>query len=241
MLKKLSYILIGIIIGSLSFGTSFGFANQQIRLIVNGQVINSDVPAQIINGRTMVPARALAEALGADVLWDQSSNSVIITSINSNSQIYSSLGNSPTKSNSIDLTSLDYFSSNCGNIQIDKNTVFGDWPLRLGGKEYSKGFLLADGLNQDMYIAYKLNSCYKRLTGYFGIDDSCSVNTNVKLTIYGDNHVLFESPYVKKGDIPVEVDVDITGVDLIKFNFSSSNSNAICVWFPELANPKLHY
>lgn len=38
-----------------------------------------DVPPQIINDRTMIPARAVAEALGCTVEWDQATKTVIIT------------------------------------------------------------------------------------------------------------------------------------------------------------------
>ena len=35
----------------------------------NGEGVTLDVAAQILNGRTMVPARAIAEAYGVDVQW----------------------------------------------------------------------------------------------------------------------------------------------------------------------------
>jgi phosphate transport system substrate-binding protein len=41
---------------------------------VNGSAKTLDVPADIINGRTLVPARALAEAIGAEVNYDASAN-----------------------------------------------------------------------------------------------------------------------------------------------------------------------
>ena len=47
-------------------------------LFKNGAYINLDVPAQIVNDRTMVPARAVAESFGADVSWDGNTNSVYI-------------------------------------------------------------------------------------------------------------------------------------------------------------------
>lgn len=37
---------------------------------LNGNAHTIDVPAQIINGSTMLPLRAIADATGADVLWD---------------------------------------------------------------------------------------------------------------------------------------------------------------------------
>lgn len=37
---------------------------------VNEKTVSLDVPAQIINGSTMLPLRAIADATGAEVLWD---------------------------------------------------------------------------------------------------------------------------------------------------------------------------
>lgn len=37
---------------------------------VNGEPRTLDVPAQLINGRTMVPARFISESMGCDVTWD---------------------------------------------------------------------------------------------------------------------------------------------------------------------------
>lgn len=46
----------------------------------NDVSITLDVPAKLINDRTMVPIRAIAEATGATVDWDMNTNSVIINS-----------------------------------------------------------------------------------------------------------------------------------------------------------------
>jgi len=80
-LSNLKYLTIGIIIGSL-LSVSIAQATNPIKLIVNGVDITykSDVPPQIINGRTLVPARALAESLGASVEWDGENKVVRITS-----------------------------------------------------------------------------------------------------------------------------------------------------------------
>lgn len=47
--------------------------------IVNGASKNTDVAPQIINGRTMLPARFVAENLGATVGWDPATQSIPIT------------------------------------------------------------------------------------------------------------------------------------------------------------------
>ena len=46
---------------------------------VNGELRTLDVPAQLINDRTMIPARACVEAFGCAVDWDQETKTVIIT------------------------------------------------------------------------------------------------------------------------------------------------------------------
>ena len=46
--------------------------------VVNGNAFNMDVAPKIINDRTMVPVRAIAEAVGASVLWDDASRTVRI-------------------------------------------------------------------------------------------------------------------------------------------------------------------
>lgn len=54
----------------------------QIQLIVDGIAVQPDVPPVIVEGRTLVPVRWVAEALGAQVDWDASARTVTITSGN---------------------------------------------------------------------------------------------------------------------------------------------------------------
>lgn len=71
--------VVGLIMGFLLATTIGVAASSNIRLIVNGQEITPDVPPQIIDGRVMVPARFVAEPLGAKVEWDGENNTVIVT------------------------------------------------------------------------------------------------------------------------------------------------------------------
>lgn len=70
----------GIIVGSVVFSTASNAAPKALKLIVNGSELHMGVPAQIIDGNTMIPARALAEALGALVTWDSEDQAVIVES-----------------------------------------------------------------------------------------------------------------------------------------------------------------
>ena len=50
----------------------------QASIDVNGSATAIDVPAQIINGSTMLPLRAIADTTGAEVLWDAESRTATI-------------------------------------------------------------------------------------------------------------------------------------------------------------------
>jgi len=80
MKKYFSGVVTGCIIGLILATTTFAFGADPIKLMVNGRLISfPDAPPQIVNGRTMVPARPLAEALGANVAWDDANRTVVVT------------------------------------------------------------------------------------------------------------------------------------------------------------------
>ena len=59
-------------VGEMSFSVTNALTNET-------KAYQLDVPAQIIDGRTLVPARAISEALGKNVDWDGASRTVLIT------------------------------------------------------------------------------------------------------------------------------------------------------------------
>lgn len=82
-------IVIGLVLGlTLAFGTGAVYGSLHgtfqgfpvARVVVDGQEAKGDVPAVILEGRTMVPLRTISETLGADVRWDQDSQTVEIYS-----------------------------------------------------------------------------------------------------------------------------------------------------------------
>jgi hypothetical protein len=75
MFCKTTKIVLFTLIFSLFAGAIY--ASETIAIYINGEKLNSDPPAQVINGRVMVPIRFVAENLGATVNW--SDNSVVIS------------------------------------------------------------------------------------------------------------------------------------------------------------------
>lgn len=77
MFGKKLFLVGGALLIFLAVATA-ALAASPIKLYVNGREIQVDVPPQLVNGRTMVPIRWVAEALGARVDWDQANNLVTI-------------------------------------------------------------------------------------------------------------------------------------------------------------------
>lgn len=73
--------VIGLIVGILlSLSVSGIASHHEISLFVDNEEIEPDVAPQMIDGRVMVPARFVAEPLGASVEWDGQNNRVLISS-----------------------------------------------------------------------------------------------------------------------------------------------------------------
>ena len=56
-------------------------------MYINNQLTKMDISPVVINGRTLAPARYVAEAFGADVKWDQNNNAVVITSSKNTTEV----------------------------------------------------------------------------------------------------------------------------------------------------------
>lgn len=75
-------LVLTVFFSAISFASVYGLFEGYpiVKVIVDGREIKGDVPAINFNGRTMVPVRFVAEALGAQVDWDSQNYTVIINS-----------------------------------------------------------------------------------------------------------------------------------------------------------------
>ena len=65
-------LTIALLISSFAFQTAF--AEDDIKVLVNGKSLTMDQPPVLVNDRTLVPVRAIFEALGARVDWNNDTN-----------------------------------------------------------------------------------------------------------------------------------------------------------------------
>jgi hypothetical protein len=118
-------------------------ASNNIRIIVNGKEIYSDVPPQIINDRVMVPVRFVSEALDASVNWDDTANSVNI-STKTNSSI--------NKEDVLNLYYINYYWNDKLRFIIDCESI-------ISGINYSQQWQQDD----DYEIAWEMLNTTKEL------------------------------------------------------------------------------
>lgn len=59
-------------------GTEISITAGSYKMWIDGEEKALDCPAEIVNGRMLVPARAIAEAFGASVSWDNVTRRVVI-------------------------------------------------------------------------------------------------------------------------------------------------------------------
>ncbi|MBB6733946.1 copper amine oxidase N-terminal domain-containing protein [Cohnella zeiphila] len=76
-MRKKWIAVLGTAIAVLAISSSV-YASGSIKLVVNGHTVNSDTAPRVIDGRTMVPIRTAAEALGATVNWHSDTQTVTI-------------------------------------------------------------------------------------------------------------------------------------------------------------------
>ncbi|WP_019119604.1 stalk domain-containing protein [Brevibacillus massiliensis] len=91
MKKITSTLLAGFVILSGTWVSAA--ANSDITLMINGQKVQTDIPLQMVKGRTLAPVRAVAEHLGASVKWDENQHTVFITKGNQKPNITNTYAN----------------------------------------------------------------------------------------------------------------------------------------------------
>ncbi|MBU5426214.1 copper amine oxidase N-terminal domain-containing protein [Tissierella pigra] len=103
-MKKTLKILLTfvLVIGFIAASPKTINASSGIKVLLEGQELKFDVPPQIIEGRTLLPLRAIFEALGLEVGWDDATR--IITGVAEGKEIILELDSKEVKVNGVDKT-----------------------------------------------------------------------------------------------------------------------------------------
>jgi len=218
-MKKINVFLSGIIVGAIIFGATYSFATtgtksvealySNIKIVVNGSLIQASQEPFAVEGRVYVPLRAVADALKQEVSWEN--NTVLI-------------GTGRQSLLLIDIAKPTLVSIKSGDksMYVKDNNVYGF---------HVTGIKARDRGSLSFFVQ---NKGIKQVNGQIALDDANSDDVKpVEIIAMVDNKEVW-SGTVEKGQDPVKVSImldnsasnvkfelynlDQTKVDFIDFN-----------------------
>ncbi|MFX4262639.1 stalk domain-containing protein [Pelotomaculum propionicicum] len=204
------------------------YAENDIKLIVNGQQVISDVQPFIQDGRTMVPLRVISEALGADVAWDQETQTVTIVTKEAGTDDGDEGPSDPPVENDLtkDIVNLSDLKPT---YQTPGRVFFKSWgenetgptgAFSIADEKYFDGIgmLNIEDARGTVVAEFQIEGLFKKLTVTVGASDLGSGNYRGKahLQIYGDDKLLYQSEALDDSDDPDDLDINIVGVKVLR-------------------------
>ena len=194
MKKKIGLLIVAIIL-ILTAGSALGSIRSYfegypvVKIYVDGKEVISDVPAVILNGRTMVPVRFISEELEAEVVWDADEYAVYIYSDGLPTVIDPSTKPEPEPSESRDL------------FKIGETVEMGDFLITVNGARWGKGDRYYSPSVGERWLIIDCTLENKGSKPYM-------ISTLLMLNLYDENHYsLDQKVFVSdlKGDIGGEL------------------------------------
>lgn len=201
MKQRLQGLFAGVLIGTIltsgiaiatNSTTLYNVITNGIKIFVDGQKLNpKDANGNIVepfiyNGTTYLPVRAVANALGKTVYWDESNYTVY-------------LGNKePLPYPSKEVTSDD----NIGDYWHDRLDLKDNY-----GNTYTRAISTSyDNQTFEILCAMK----YSRLKGTIYVREGYNGDETTQIIIKADGETAYKSPEINKTSQPIEIDVDIS-------------------------------
>lgn len=192
-----------------------------IKLVVDGKevIMGNDMAGNKIEpfayeGTTYLPVRALAEALGKTVQWDDATKTVFIGGAPAApaAPVADVQKNTTTPSNGEYLTDvMDPFSMDRATVYKTKNRK----SISLASKEYTNGIYYTSYYNRKGHTNFNLDGKYTNLTGKLGADQEGST---IRFDFIADGTII-QSYDIISGQLPVDVNLNITGVKLLEIKY----------------------
>lgn len=175
--------------------------------MVDGKLVSLDAPAQIIDGRTMVPLRFVAMAMGATVNWDEENRIVAISTKAIESSILPSRGDSGTYTRKFEWSSMGY--NWWITLEIDKSHYqYYKNRQRLSTRDYS---LYVSDPSDDGYMS-NLVRTFRDLKEKNGLSDAQTVQSIIAFVQSLEYRLDADSTgYDEYPKYPLETLVDMNG------------------------------
>ena len=211
----LGFLSAAVLVSSITYAanttTLYDVIANGVKIVVDGQKLNptdvngNKVEPIIYNGTTYLPVRAVANALGKAVYWD-----------GPNYTVY--LGDMGGK--------LEY-----PTVELEKMVNIGDEiesTERLKdnyGNQYSRAVWNYSHYDIKPTLEYNLNMKYTKFKGTIYIPEGETCDESITVRIIADDKTIYTSPEMKKTSYPVDLDINITGCNNFKIEFSDITGN----------------
>lgn len=216
-MKRISVFCAGFLAGAILFGAAFCFAAtgekkvtvkyNSIKVVVDGKLIKSADEPFTMGGKTYVPLKMIAEALGKSTSFEK--NTILVG----------------TSKPSLLLTDLIHPVET--GVKCSTGTATN---LLVAGKTYSRGFF-AEGqkghANGNLQF-YVNGTGLKKITGSIALDDTNpEAIQSLELEIMKDKTVIWKGE-LSRGQNPVAIKIPVdTAANNIYFNFNNLNNTRV--------------
>lgn len=181
-----------------------------IKVVIEGKqadlkdALGNPVEPFAINGTTYLPVRAVANALDQAVSWDGKTQTVYIGASEEMEQP------------SVWLKDLDVFVG-------EEKYVYNVNEVDFGGSLYNNyltdnvGNVYDNCLALDGDTKYVINGKYEKFKGTFYLyNANINYNYEHRILVYGDDELLYTSDSMTSGVMPIDFDVDVTNVQVLR-------------------------
>lgn len=217
MKKRLQGLVAGVMVGVIltsgvaiaaNTTTLYNVLTHGVKIVIDGEKLTpTDVNGNIVepiiyNGTTYLPVRAVATAIGKAVYWDGPNYTVYLGDMNGRLQY-------PT----VELEDM---------ISINHQPLTTNRLTDNYGNKYARAIYNASNRYQFEYL---LNMQYSRFKGTLYVPQGETDENTRYLTVIADGQTIYTSPEMTRSSAPVEIDVNVTGYNDVKIEFSDDNMN----------------
>lgn len=172
-----------------------------VNVVVNGQTLQLDGIDRpfIMDGRTFLPVRGIADALGVPADWDGATSTVFLGDRH------------PGQRTSLHIAA-PYFDTNSWQVSFET-------AVSMGGVTYSNALQFGIG---GEFSLHNLDGQFRTLSGYIGRVDGSNIR-DVTFRFYGDGNLL-QRIDLNATDLPVPINVFVEGVRQLRIEANIGNS-----------------
>ena len=206
-----SMLLFGIVAYAASTTTLYNVRANGVKIVIDGRELHptdvngNKVEPIIYNGTTYLPVRAVANAFNKAVQWD-----------GPNYTVY--LGDMDGK--------LKYPTVELENMTSINEEMYKTKKLTDNyGNRYSRAIYNISPSYTD--FEFLLNMKYSKFKGVLYVPEGTTSSKTGYLQIIADGNTIYTSPEMTRASSPVYIDVDVTGYNDVKIEFSNSGNNIV--------------